>query len=129
MRIILQIISPVQAMPPSASDPLPFERALFVSNLDWSIDDSLLRKTFSSAGEVVDARVIRFHTFPQRSRGFGFVSFAQEEHARRAVAELHGVEVEGRCLIVQNCEPREPRFPKPFPGGAHERGGEWLLGG
>jgi len=44
-----------------------------------------------------------------RSKGFGFVTFATEEAAQAAVAQLNEKEIEGRKIIVNVARPREER--------------------
>jgi RNA recognition motif-containing protein len=81
-------------------------KKLYVGNLDWGIDSDKLKEIFSEFGEITDAVVISDrHT--GRSRGFGFVEFAEEESAKKAMDELNGKEIEGRELVVN--EAREKR--------------------
>ena len=64
-----------------------------------------------------------------RPRGFAFVRFAEEEHAKQAVEQLHGREVAGRPLRLDIAEdrPRQPRqrrdFGGPPPRGRNDFGG------
>ena len=44
-----------------------------------------------------------------RSKGFGFVTFATEEAAQAAVAQLNEKEVDGRKIIVNVARPKEER--------------------
>ena len=57
---------------------------LFVGNLAWSVDADCLRSLFQDVGNVVDARVIKERD-SGRSRGFGFVTFENEDEANRAL--------------------------------------------
>ncbi len=111
-----------------------YARTVFVRNLAWTSNESGasrqaaacatsrpfpsltpvrtdLQAEFAKAGNVVDARVIRFKESPAKSRGFGFVTFSSAEEAAKAVQLMHGAELAGRQLFVQLSEPREPRFP------------------
>ncbi|OYW17613.1 MAG: RNA-binding protein, partial [Sphingobacteriales bacterium 12-47-4] len=47
--------------------------------------------------------------FTQRSRGFGFVEMADDEAARKAIAELDGATADGRAIKVTEAKPREER--------------------
>jgi RNA recognition motif-containing protein len=42
-----------------------------------------------------------------RSKGFGFVTFANEEDADKAMEELNGHELNGRALVVNEARARE----------------------
>jgi len=57
---------------------------IFVGNLPWSTDETELKKLFEKCGEVVNARIVR-QSWTSRSRGFGYVEFAQEASVDTAV--------------------------------------------
>jgi len=83
-------------------------KKLFVGNLPWGITNDSLRELFAPVGEVVEAMVIT-DRMSGRSKGFGFVTFATEEAAQAAVAQLNEKEIEGRKIIVNVARPREER--------------------
>ena len=58
-----------------------------------------LRETFSPYGEIVFARV-NLDRETKRSKGFGFVEFANADDAAKAKAEMDGKEVRGRAIKV-----------------------------
>lgn len=58
-----------------------------------------LREEFEPYGEVVFAKV-NLDRETGRSKGFGFVEFANEEDAARAQREMDGKEVKGRSIKV-----------------------------
>ena len=57
-------------------------KKLFVGSLSWNIDDRGLREAFAPHGEITEATVITDRD-SGRSRGFGFVTFADDEAAER----------------------------------------------
>jgi len=79
---------------------------VYVGNLPWSVDLDGLRKLFESFGEIEEAIVIT-DKFNGRSKGFGFVTFKDDEAGKKAVAEMHEKEIEGRKLNVSEAKPRE----------------------
>ncbi|MAG07287.1 RNA-binding protein [Candidatus Pacearchaeota archaeon] len=79
---------------------------LYVGNLAWSVDDNKLKELFSEFGEVSEAVVIT-DKFSKRSKGFGFVTFDNDEDGKKAEAGMNGKEVEGRELKVNEAKPRE----------------------
>jgi len=89
---------------------------LFVGNLPYSVNDADLARLFSEAGTVASARVI-MDKMSGQSRGFGFVEMTTEAEAAQAISRLHGREVNGRTLSVNEARPREER------GGYGERRG------
>lgn len=79
---------------------------VYVGNLPYSADDDKLKELFSQYGNVVEAVVIK-DKYSGRSKGFGFIEFASEESAQKAVSEMNGKEVEGRELKVNEARPKE----------------------
>ncbi len=82
------------------------ENKLFVGSLPWSIDDQGLEELFATHGEIVSARVVTDRE-SGRSRGFGFVEFANAEDAQKAVEALDQSEVDGRTINVSVARPKE----------------------
>lgn len=93
---------------------------LFVGNLPWSMTDATLRDLFSQIGEVIDCVVI-IDRASGRSKGFGFVTFANEADAQKAITEMADKEIEGRKLVVNVARPREDRGPGGGGGGRGPR--------
>jgi RNA recognition motif-containing protein len=85
---------------------------LYVGNLPWKIDNNGLKDLFSSYGDIEDAVVIT-DKFSNRSKGFGFVTFADDAAASKAIAEMHEKEIEGRALTVSEAKPMVPRDNAP----------------
>ncbi len=83
-------------------------KKLFVGNLPWGITNDSLRDLFASVGEVTEAMVIT-DRMSGRSKGFGFVTFATEEAAQAAIAQLNEKDIEGRKIIVNVARPKEER--------------------
>ncbi len=81
---------------------------VYVGNLPWRATEDDLISLFSRYGPLVDVRVIQ-DRFTGRSRGYGFVEFAREEHARAALADLDGVDFRGRPLMLSPARPKPPR--------------------
>lgn len=79
---------------------------LYIGNLPFSVTDEALQKAFSEFGNVEEATVI-VDKFSKRSKGFGFVTFSDEESAKKAIAEMDGKDFEGRALKVSEARPRE----------------------
>jgi len=84
---------------------------LFVGNLSFNTTRDQLQQAFGAHGTVLDADVV-MDKFSGRSRGFGFVTMETQEGADAAIKSMHGVELDGRELTVNEARPREER-----PGG------------
>ena len=74
-------------------------KKLFVGSLSWNTNDDGLREAFTPHGEVTEATVVADRD-SGRSRGFGFVTFADDEAADKAVTALNQTELDGRTIKV-----------------------------
>lgn len=72
---------------------------LFVGNLPWAVDDTVLKSAFEAQGKVVTAKVINDRQ-TGRSRGFGFVEMENDSEATTAIQALNGTQLKGRNIIV-----------------------------
>jgi cold-inducible RNA-binding protein len=94
---------------------------LYVGNLSYTVDNRELETLFAAHGEVASANVIMDRD-TGRSKGFGFVEMGNDREASAAISALHGKDVDGRSLTVNEARPREERSGGGFGGGSH-RGG------
>ena len=95
---------------------------IYVSNLSFNVQDEDLKEFFTPFGEVTSAKII-MDKMTNRSRGFGFVEMADDEAAKKAIAELDNGVVEGRNIKVMEAKPKEDRPARPSGGGGGYRGG------
>jgi RNA recognition motif-containing protein len=80
-------------------------KRLFVGNLAYSTTNEQLAEYFSQFGEVSSATVIMDRE-SGRSKGYGFVEFADDAAGDSAVSKGDGAEYEGRRLTVSEAKPR-----------------------
>ncbi|NLI79038.1 MAG: RNA-binding protein [Candidatus Riflebacteria bacterium] len=72
---------------------------VFVGNLPFGVTDEKLKTEFARFGNVESARVVTDkHT--GRSRGYGFVEFADQASADASITGMNGQQMEGRPLTV-----------------------------
>ena len=81
---------------------------LYVGNLPYQISDSDLQSMFEEHGTVESAQVIMDRA-TNRSKGFGFVEMGSDSDAQAAITAMHGKEIDGRALTVNEARPREDR--------------------
>jgi len=94
---------------------------VYVGNLPFSVDQGKLKELFASYGEIEEATVIS-DKFSGRSKGFGFVTFKNDESAKKAIAEMNEKDIEGRPLKVNEAKPMDPDRPRrPPQGGDRDR--------
>lgn len=87
---------------------------LFVGGLAWASDEDSLRQAFEQFGSVRETKVITDRE-TGRSKGFGFVTFDNEEDAQEALRQLDGSSLDGRNIRVNEANERPSR------GGGYRR--------
>jgi RNA recognition motif-containing protein len=92
-------------------------KKLYVGNISFNTTSDDLVQAFSQYGTVLGAQVVADRD-TGRSRGFAFVEM--HDGAEEAIAALHGAQLDGRTLTVNEARPREER---PRGNGSGHRGG------
>ncbi|MEO0606054.1 MAG: RNA-binding protein [Myxococcota bacterium] len=93
---------------------------LFVGGLSWDTTDQSLGDAFAVHGDVTDAKVITDRE-TGRSRGFGFVTFAESSSAQAAIQAMDGTSLDGRSIRVSEANERPPRGGRGGGGGGGNR--------
>jgi len=89
---------------------------LYVGNLSFNTTEIAIQDMFSQCGSVSEVMLMQ-DKFTGRSRGFAFVTMSSDSEAQAAVEALHGKELDGRALTVNEARPREDRPPGGGGGG------------
>lgn len=79
---------------------------LFVGGLSWQTDDDKLRECFEAYGEVTECSIMK-DPVQKRSRGFGFVTFADGEAVVRAL------DAHSECPIAIDDKIIDPKIAIP----------------
>ena len=87
---------------------------LYVGNLSFNTTQDAVEQLFSNYGQVTECALVMDRE-TGRPRGFGFVTM-DDDGAKQAIEALHGTELDGRTLTVNEARPREG-------GGGGNRGG------
>jgi len=83
-------------------------KKLFVGGITWAMDDESLSKAFEEHGTIEEANVVTERD-TGRSRGFGFVTFENEEDAIAAQKAMDGMELDGRQIRVDFANSKQKR--------------------
>jgi RNA recognition motif-containing protein len=97
-------------------------KKLYVGNLSYTVGNRELEAMFAAHGSVASADVITDRE-TGRSKGFGFVEMGNDQEANAAISALHGKDVDGRSLTVNEARPREERSGGGRGGFGGNRGG------
>ena len=95
-------------------------KKLFVGSLSWNTNDAGLHEAFAQFGEIAEAKVITDRE-TGRSRGFGFVTFEDDDAADKAISAMNGATLDGRTIRVDVAQDR--RDNRGGGGGGGFRGG------
>jgi len=77
---------------------------IYVGNLGYSVENTMLADKFAQFGTVQSAKVIMDRD-TNRSKGFGFVEMSTSAEAAEAIAQLNGTEFGGRQMNVTEAKP------------------------
>ena len=101
------------------------QHSVFVGNLAWTVDDTLIREMVTDVVGAGTFTNIRISMDPStgRSRGFGHIDFVDAETANRAVEMLHNLEVEGRQLRADHAQSKTSGDRPSFGGDRPSYGG------
>ena len=88
---------------------------LYIGNLSFDTTENDLQDLFSEYGTVTEASLVMDRA-TGRSRGFAFVSMGSPAEGKAAIDAVHGKQVQGRSLTVNEARPREERPARSFSG-------------
>lgn len=78
---------------------------IYVGNMSYDTTEDQLRQAFKAFGEVSTVRIITDRDSGQ-PKGFAFVEMLGETEAAQAIGGLHGTEMNGRTMNVNEAKPR-----------------------
>jgi len=78
---------------------------VYVGNLATDIDDAKFADLMTPFGAPESVSLVKDRA-TGTSRGFGFVEFKNDDHAKAAIAGLNGKEVSGKVLKVNESQPK-----------------------
>ncbi|KFK25023.1 hypothetical protein AALP_AA8G056800 [Arabis alpina] len=79
---------------------------LFVGGLSFYTTEQGLSEAFSQFGQVIEAQIV-MDRVSDKSKGFGFVTFASDDEARKALTELNGQQLHGRVVFVDYAKAKQ----------------------
>ncbi|RMZ79406.1 hypothetical protein DV738_g3277, partial [Chaetothyriales sp. CBS 135597] len=99
---------PDRAIKKAKAEELEHGSNLFVGNLSWNITEEWLQEEFEQFGEITGVRLMTDRA-TGRSKGFGYVEFANAADAAKAHDAKKGTELDGRTMNVDfaNSKPSD----------------------
>ena len=81
---------------------------LYVGNLIFAATEKEVREAFEEFGEIRSVHMVKDRATGEL-RGIAFVEFVDREHGLLALEKMHGANLGGRKLVVNEARPKEPR--------------------
>ena len=81
---------------------------LFVGNLSWEATQADIEAAFGAFGQVASVKIITDRE-TGKPRGFAFVDMPNDGEAQKAIQGMHGKDLKGRPVNVNEARPRENR--------------------
>jgi len=78
---------------------------IYVGNLSYDTNESSLRNTFSTFGQVSSVSIVMDH-YTGKCKGFAFIDMASKDEAEAAIAGLNGKVLNSRNIKVDKATPR-----------------------
>jgi RNA recognition motif-containing protein len=75
---------------------------IYVGNLNHETTEPQLRESFEKFGEVTSLNIV-MDKESGKPRGFAFVEMPSDEHAQKAITDLHGKDLAGNLLKVNEA--------------------------
>ncbi len=79
------------------------KKKLYVGNLPSSMSSFSLKGLFTRFGKILETVIIS-ESSTGRSKGFGFITFANQPDAKKARGVMNGSDVEGQNIVVNVAE-------------------------
>jgi len=81
---------------------------IFIKNLDKKIDHKSLFDTFQQFGNILSCKIELDET--NESKGYGYIQFATQEAAEKAIDKVNGKMLNGKKVFVGSFVPRKERI-------------------
>ncbi|KAL6112309.1 rbm39 [Pungitius sinensis] len=95
---------------------------LYVGSLHFNITEEMLRGIFEPFGRIESIQLM-MDSDTRQSKGYGFITFADAECAKKALDQLNGFELAGRPMKVGNVTERTDAFASFLDSDELERSG------
>ena len=95
---------------------------LYVGNLSRDVSEADLTEAFTPFGKIVEVAIVKDRG-NNVSKGFAFVEMSEKTEGDAAIAGLHGKELKGRSMDVNEARPRTERPSRGRSGGGYGGGG------
>ena len=82
---------------------------IYAGNLSIKVTEDDLREAFRVYGEVAFVNIVKDRS-NRVSTGFGFLQMPVQVEAEAAILGLHGKDIKGQSIVVNEARPRATRI-------------------
>ncbi|XP_019196236.1 PREDICTED: heterogeneous nuclear ribonucleoprotein 1-like [Ipomoea nil] len=100
-------------------------KKIFIGGIPISLTEGGLKEYFSSYGNIVECQIMMDHK-TGRPRGFGFVSFDNEDAVEKVLSDGRMHEVSGKQVEIKRAEPKRAGIDHPSESRMSRAGGSSL---
>nr|GME09347.1 heterogeneous nuclear ribonucleoprotein 1-like [Ipomoea batatas] len=100
-------------------------KKIFIGGIPISLTEGGLKEYFSSYGNIVECQIMLDHN-TGRSRGFGFVSFDNEDAVEKVLCDGRMHELSGKQVEIKRAEPKRAGIDHPSESRMSHAGGSSL---
>jgi RNA recognition motif-containing protein len=79
---------------------------LYIGNLPYGVTEDDIKAKFSEFGELANINLV-MDRFTGESKGFGFIEYANNSDADKAIKSMNGAQFGGRTLKVNQAKPKD----------------------
>ena len=79
---------------------------LYIGNLPFGVTEDDIRAKFSEFGVLANIDLV-MDRFTGESKGFGFIEYASNSDADKAIKSMNGAQFGGRTLKVNQAKPKD----------------------
>ena len=83
---------------------------IYAGNLSREVTEDDIRQAFKAYGEVSFVNIVK-DRFNKTSSGFGFLEMPVQVEAEAAITGLHGKDMKGQVIVVNEARPRSIKIP------------------
>lgn len=80
------------------------QRTVFLSNLDFEVDEAEIKELMAASGPVIEVRLVKHPN--GKSKGFAFVEFEMVESSAAALKRDNEL-IRGRPMYISECDPEK----------------------
>lgn len=76
---------------------------VYIGGMDWNTTEETIRQNFEEFGDIEEIKIVCDRDTGQ-SKGFGFITFSDQDSAEHAIQKMNGATLDGRVIKVNKAQ-------------------------